>query len=165
MERSFSLLKKSAGYFSMIVPTAVLAQTSYTALRKKILNETTLIDLARLPNESFGSAAGEVKVDTVIVAWSSPHKTKVPTNNLIAYRGYERISSISPTTAHIHGELSMNNVAKAPDYVWPVNTTDFHNVILKKIEGKGVPLDSQVDFCLGLTPYAYSGENCHLFRE
>jgi len=165
MERSFSLLKKSAGYFSMIVPTAVLAQTSYTALRKKILNETTLLDLARLPNESFGSAAGEVKVDTVIVTWSSPHKTKVPTN-LIAYRGYERISSIAPTTAHIHGELSMNNVAKAPDYVWPVNTTDFHNVILKKIEGKGVPLVFLVEFCLGLTPYdKYKGHTEKQIKE
>jgi len=165
MERAFVLLKKSGAYFSMIVPTAVLAQTTYTALRKKILNETTLIDLARLPNESFGSAAGEVKVDTVIVTWSYPHKTKLPTN-LIAYRGYERISSIAPTTAHIHGKLSMNNVAKAPDYVWPVNTTDFHNIILNKIEGKGVPLVSLVEFCLGLTPYdKYKGHTEKQIKE
>ena len=149
----------------MIVPTAVLAQTSYTALRKKILDEAILIDLARLPNESFGSAAGEVKVDTVIVTWSSPHKSKV-TTNLIAYRGYERISSISPKTAHVHGELSMNNVAKAPDYVWPVNTTDFHNVILEKIEEKGIPLVSLVEFCLGLTPYdKYKGHTEKQIKE
>jgi len=165
MERSFSLLKKSAGYFSMIVPTAILAQTSYTDLRKKILYETALIDLVRLPNESFGSVAGEVKVDTVIVAWSFPHKTKVQTN-LLAYRGYERISSISPSTAHIHGKLSMNNMAKAPDYVWPVNTTDFHKAILDKIEDKGVPLASLVDFCLGLTPYdKYKGHTQKQIKE
>ena len=165
MERSFSLLQKSDGYFSMIVPTAVLTQTSYTAMRKKILDETTLIDLARLPNESFGSVAGEVKVDTVIVTWSSRYRTKVPTN-LIAYRGYERIASISPTTAHVHGELSMDNVAKAPDYVWPVNTTDFHNVILEKLEEKGVPLVSLVEFCLGLTPYdKYKGHTEKQIKE
>lgn len=165
MERSFSLLKKSAGYFSMIVPTAILAQTSYTDLRKKILYETALIDLVRLPNESFGSVAGEVKVDTVIVAWSFPHKTKVQTN-LLAYRGYERISSISPSTAHIHGKLSMNNMANAPDYVWPVNTTDFHKAILDKIEDKGVPLASLVDFCLGLTPYdKYKGHTQKQIKE
>jgi len=152
MERSFSLIQKRDGYFSMIVPTALLAQTSYTALRKKILDEATLIDLARLPNESFGSAAGEVKVDTVIVTWSTPHKATKPTN-LIAYRGYERISSITPTTAHVHGQLSMNTVAKAPDYVWPVNTIDSHNAVLEKIENKGVPLISLVEICLGLTPY------------
>lgn len=165
MERAFSMLQKSDGYFSMIVPTAVLAQTSYTALRKKILKEATLIDLARLPNESFGSAAGEVKVDTVIVTWSTPHKTKVSTN-LIAYRGYERISSITPTTAHVHGELSMNNAAKAPDFVWPVNTTDSHNTILEKLEKKGVPLVSLVDFCLGLTPYdKYKGHTESQIKE
>ena len=165
MERSFSLLQKSDGYFSMIVPTAILAQTSYTTLREKVLDEATLIDLARLPNESFGSAAGEVKVDTVIVTWSSPHKTKVPTN-LIAYRGYERIYSITPTTAHVHGELSMNNVAKAPDYVWPINTTDFHNVILEKLEKKGIPLVSLAEFCLGLTPYdKYKGHTEKQIKE
>ena len=152
MERSFSLLQKANGYFSMIVPTAVLAQTSYTALRKKILDEATLIDLARLPNESFGSAAGEVKVDTVIVTWSTPHKVNFPTN-LIAYRGYERIKAITPTSAHVHGKLSLNSVVKDPDYVWPVNTTDSHNAVLEKIELNGVSLVSLVDFCLGLTPY------------
>jgi type I restriction-modification system DNA methylase subunit len=78
MERSFPLLQKVGGYFSMIVPTAVLAQTSYKALRKKILDEATLLGLSRLPNESFGSAAGEVKVDTVIVTWSTPIKPKTP---------------------------------------------------------------------------------------
>jgi type I restriction-modification system DNA methylase subunit/predicted type IV restriction endonuclease len=165
MERSFSLLKTYVGYFSMIVPTAVLAQTSYTALRKKILSETTLLELVRLPNESFGSAAGEVKVDTVIVAWNSPNKTKVLTN-LIAYRGYERIYSISPTTAHIHGKLSMNNMAKPPDFIWPVNTIDFHDVILKKIDGQGVPLVTIVNFCLGLTPYdKYKGHTEKQIKE
>ncbi|MBW1838170.1 MAG: Eco57I restriction-modification methylase domain-containing protein, partial [Deltaproteobacteria bacterium] len=152
MERSFPLLQKVGGYFSMIVPTAVLAQTSYTALRKKILDEATLLGLSRLPNESFGSAAGEVKVDTVIVTWRKPQKPKTPTH-LIAYRGYERISVISQATAHVCGELSMNSVAKAPDYVWPVNTTDAHNIILEKVEKRGVPLVTLVKFCLGLTPY------------
>ncbi|MBN2381328.1 N-6 DNA methylase [bacterium] len=152
MERSFSLLQKADGYFSMIVPTAVLAQTSYTALRKKILNEATLIDLARLPNESFGSAAGEVKVDTVIVTWSTPHKVNFQTN-LIAYRGYERINAITPISAHVHGKLSLNSIVKDTDYVWPVNTTDSHNAVLEKIEANGVPLVSLVEFCLGLTPY------------
>jgi len=152
IERSFSLLRKSKGYFSMIVPTSVLAQSSYAALRKKIIDEASLIDLARLPNESFGSVAGEVKVDTVIVTWSTPHRTEVLTN-LIAYRGYERISSITPKTAHIHGEVSIKNLAKAPDFIWPVNTIDAHNTILDKLESKGVPLETIVDFCLGLTPY------------
>lgn len=152
MERSFFLLKKSVGYFSMIVPTALLAQTSYSALRKKILGESILTDLARLPNESFGSAAGEVKVDTIIVTWNYS-KTRKTLTNLLAYRGYERISKITKETAHVHGTLSIDNIAKAPDYVWPINTTDSHSSILEKIEGKGVPLDSLVKFCLGLTPY------------
>jgi type I restriction-modification system DNA methylase subunit len=152
MERSFSFIQNSDGYCSTIVPTAMLAQSSYSALRKKIMDEATLLELVRLPNESFGSAAGEVKVDTVIVTWVTPRKTEIATN-LIAYRGYERISSIDPATAHVRGELSVNHVAKEPDYIWPVNTTDLHNDLLEKIEEKGNPLISLVDFTLGLTPY------------
>ena len=165
IEKSFSLLHKSDGIFSMIVPTAVLAQMSYTALRKKIQDEATLIDLARLPNESFGSVAGEVKVDTLVVTWSYPHKSTVPTN-LIAYRGYERISSIDPLTAHIQGNLSITKVSKAPDYIWPVNTTDMQNTINEKLEIKGVPLETLVKFCLGLTPYdKYKGHTEEQIKE
>lgn len=165
LEKSFALLQRSGGYFSMIVPTAVLTQTSYTALRKKILDEVSLIDLARLPNEPFGSAAGEVKVDAVIVTWSSPKKTNVPTN-LIAYRGYERISSIAATTAHVNGELSMSKVVNGPDFVWPVNTTDSQSAILRKIEQRGEPLVHLVEFCLGLTPYdKYKGHSQAQIKE
>jgi len=165
IEKSFLLLNKSDGFFSMIVPTAVLAQTSYSALRKKMQDEATLIDLARLPNESFGTTAGEVKVDTLVVTWRYPHKSTVPTN-LIAYRGYERIAAIDPLTAHVHGQLSITNISKAPDYIWPVNTTDIQNAITKKIEKKGVPLNTLVEFCLGLTPYdKYKGHTEKQIKE
>ena len=165
MEVAFSLMRTANAYFSMIVPTAVLAQTSYTEIRKKIINQATLIDLARLPNESFGSSAGKVKVDTVIVTWNTPRKPNVPTN-LIAYRGYERVDLISSKTAHVHGKLSTTDAFGEPDYVWSVNTTDGHNTILRKMEKVGVPLLSLVEFCLGLTPYdKYKGHTEKQIQE
>ena len=50
----------------MIVPTALLSQDSYKGLRKCITDDHKIESLIRLPNESFGEAAGDVKVDTVI---------------------------------------------------------------------------------------------------
>ena len=40
----------------MIVPTALLTQDSYRALRHKIVNNYQINSIARLPNESFGTA-------------------------------------------------------------------------------------------------------------
>ncbi len=60
----------------------------------------------------------------------------------------------------------MSSAAKAPDYVWPINTTDAHNGILEKLEDIGVPLVTLVEFCLGLTPYdKYKGHTPEQIRE
>jgi hypothetical protein len=152
VERSLSLASAEGSFFSMIVPTAVLAQASYTGLRRKILRNTSLTSLVRLPNESFGSAAGEVIVDTVIVTWTKAPKPRKQFE-LIAYRGYERISSIEKSTAHISGTQQISAVSQEPDLVWSVGTTEEHADILAKIEDAGRPLIEFVDFCLGLTPY------------
>ncbi|KAA1173955.1 N-6 DNA methylase [Marinobacter salinexigens] len=165
MEKSFSLIKNESGYFSMIVPTSILSQASYAELREKIINEATLLDIARLPNESFGSAAGEVKVDTVIVTWNTPRKPSVSVN-LIAYRGYERITSITKDAAHVSGKLSVDYLSQSPDFVWPISTTDEQHLVLKKIESEGVQLDTLVEFCLGFTPYdKYKGHTKKQIEE
>lgn len=152
VERGHHVMKAKAGRFSMIIPTSVLASSSYEALRDWILGRSTLVDLARLPNESFGAAAGEVKVDTVIVTTVSPAAREYDVN-VIAYRGYERIGSISPDSAYVSGPLSSATIQRSPQSVWPINATSRHFDLLDKVDGIGSPLTEFVDFCLGLTPY------------
>ena len=67
IERSIDLLNKNK-YFSFIIPSSLLTQESYKELRKLLLAKTTLTNIIRLPNESFGGSAGEVKVDTIILS-------------------------------------------------------------------------------------------------
>ena len=152
VEKALALVNDKSAYFSMIVPTAILAQASYTELRRQIIQNTSLTSIVRLPNESFGSAAGEVKVDTVIVTWTKPSKSRKQFD-VIAYRGYERISSIQETTAHIVGPQDISAISQEPDFIWSVGTTEEHAAVLKKVETAGRPLVDYVDFCLGLTPY------------
>jgi len=152
VEKTFSLLKQEAGYVSIIVPTAVLAQSSYQKLRTSILANSQLRELTRLPNESFGSAAGEVKVDTVILTFKTPSK-KTYNFDVIAYRGYERVNRIDKNSAHISGKQSVKMLTSSKDAAWSVNLTKDHIGIIKKVDKKGEPLVYFVDFCLGLTPY------------
>ena len=67
IEKSLDLINPLNFRFSMIVPTALLTQDSYGALRHKIINNYQIKSVIRLPNESFGSAAGDVKVDNAII--------------------------------------------------------------------------------------------------
>jgi hypothetical protein len=159
LEKSLGLMRSDYGNFSMIVPTAILAQSSYQELRKKILSETSIASLARLPNESFGSVAGKVKVDTVIVTVSKPRLANKKFE-IIAYRGYERINRIVPESAHISGSQTTEAISQPPDYVWSVNTTSEQANLLRKMEQVGEPLNEFVEFCLGLTPYdKYKGHS------
>ncbi|MBI1878420.1 MAG: hypothetical protein HYR94_09370 [Chloroflexi bacterium] len=108
--------------------------------------------IVRLPNESFGASAGDVKVDTVIVVFKekSLQDEKI---EIIAYSGYDRISEIDPTTAHVHGYVEQAVWAKMEDCSWPVNTTESDLTILQKCREKSIPLIECVEFSLGLTPY------------
>lgn len=151
-ERSLGLLRADRGYLSMIVPTAVLAQSSYQTLRRFLLRHAALEELARLPNESFGRAAGEVKVDTVIISLSTPAKADYDFN-IIAYRGYERINKIQPETAHVSGRQHVDALSRADAAVWSVGLTSDQSAILDHMDQVGRPLSEFVEICLGLTPY------------
>ena len=152
VEKSLQLVKQSGFRFSMIVPTALLAQSSYCELRKHILSTFNIEAIARLPNESFGSVAGEVKVDTVIVVIGQRTKVKNGTT-VIGYAGYERISKIDPATAHVYGTIHQERWCRNSDTIWSINTTDIEELILEKCEKNAIALNDCVELCLGLTPY------------
>jgi len=152
VEKSFDLVRKEAGLISLIIPTSILAQSSYQRLRSAILDRTRVEELVRLPNESFGSAAGKVKVDTVIMTLSTPSKRNYDFN-VIAYRGYERIQAIDKRTAYVAGKQNSSLLTESIGSAWPMNLTKFQAKILKKMDKVGKPLTAYVDVSLGLTPY------------
>jgi type I restriction-modification system DNA methylase subunit len=152
IERSLQIVKKSAFRFSMIIPTAFLIQDSYTILRRKIVDGNKIESIVRLPNESFGRSAGEVKVDTAIVVFSETKNSNSRTE-IIGYQGYDRILQIDPSNAKIHSFINQSSWASSNDCVWSFNTQDIENDILLKCEKNSVSLESCTEISLGITPY------------
>lgn len=152
IERTLGICKQRQFAHSMIVPTALLTRESYRALRKMVVDHYRISNIVRLPNESFGAAAGAVKVDTVIFVFQEKSKNATPIQ-IINYAGYERISAIHSSTSHVCASVPQKQWSEPDDYVWSLNTGSGENQILRRIENQTVPLEMCADFCLGLTPY------------
>jgi len=152
LERSLSLVKTSTFRMSMIVPTAVLTQASYKALRKTIIDAYDIANTVRIPNESFGAAAGNVKVDTVILVFE-PKSKEAGSIEVVSYAGYQRITKIDPAKAHVHVTIPRQAWAQPDDFIWALNLGSAEDAILRKCENGSVRLEDCVEFSLGLTPY------------
>jgi len=149
-EKSISLLN-STGYFSFIIPSSILTQDSYSSLRKLILDNTNIINIVRLPNESFGGGAGEVKVDTIILTLNvAEHKNDA---EIITYIGFDRINEISKYNCDHYSYINQDLWNIANPFNFKINVSNEDDQILSVINNNSSPLISCAEFCLGLTPY------------
>lgn len=165
IEHSLNLLRRPNFAFSMIVPTAVIAQDSYKALRERLLDKSHIRQIVRLPNESFGASAGDVKVDTVILVLTDKTASSKETE-IVSYLGYERISEIDSAKAPIHTFINQTKWREQPDCVWAFNSSESDEAILAKCEQNSVRLEECAEFCLGLTPYdKYKGHTQKQIKE
>jgi type I restriction-modification system DNA methylase subunit len=153
------LLLKQKGRLSFIIPSSLLTQSSYKDLRGVLLDNTIVETIVRLPNESFGGSAGEVKVDTIIISISNStfknEKTKI-----IVYKGFERINEISEYNCNISFTINQSRWKEGHDLIFKINTNLKIENLLGKIETNSKHLVECAEFCLGLTPYdKYKGHN------
>lgn len=152
VEKSLTLLRPES-VFSMIVPTAIVAQESYKELRQLVLDSAHVAQMVRLPNESFGAASGDVLVDTVIIVLTGK-KTATQDTEIISYgAGYKRITKIDCAKAPVHTFVDQDKWRHQSDCVWTFNTSEDDRAILAKCQQNTVPLEECAEFCLGLTPY------------
>jgi hypothetical protein len=153
IEKSMRLLRPSKFSFSMIVPTAIVAQESYKSLRQLILERAHIAQMVRLPNESFGAISGDVLVDTVILVLTNDGG-KQPKTEIISYgASYTRINTIDASSAPVHVFADSKRWRQHADCVWAFNAAGSDHDILEKCEANTVTLDQCAEFCLGLTPY------------
>lgn len=149
-EKSISLLN-TTGYFSFIIPSSILTQDSYSNLRKLILDKTNITKIVRLPNESFGGGAGEVKVDTIILTLNiTEYKNDT---EVITYIGFDRISEISKYNCDQHSYISQALWNTEHPYNFKINVSNEDDQILAVINSNSSSLINCAEFCLGLTPY------------
>ncbi|SDQ22520.1 Eco57I restriction-modification methylase domain-containing protein [Flagellimonas zhangzhouensis] len=151
IERSLNLLNKHK-YFSFIIPSSLLTQESYKELRKILLEYTTITNIVRLPNESFGGSAGEVKVDTIILSFKLKVEPRTSAEIYI-YKGFDRINEITTHNADIHFFTNPFDWKKDDSYIFRINVDNKTMEIVEKCEFKTEKLVDCAHFCLGLTPY------------
>jgi len=151
IEKAGNILK-DGGKFSFIIPSSLLTQESYKPLRKQLLSESHIDNIVRLPNESFGGSAGEVKVDTIIFTFTKTTKLKSPVEVLV-YKGFTRINEITILNCDEHSYMDMTLWESDADYIFRININAEISDLMSKIEDGATVLSSCADFCLGLTPY------------
>lgn len=150
IEKSLAIINRRNSWFSMIVPTALLTQESYRELRKSINSIYSIANITRLPNESFGKKAGDVKVDTVIIVITNKGCDHV---EIISYSGYERIHKIIPENALVHRIHKVEEWIDNENSIWSLTFGEISEDIISKCNKNSVSLEKCVDITLGITPY------------
>lgn len=157
-ERGLSLLNQSSANIGFIIPTSFLTQVTYHNLRKKILERYWIRGVVRLPNELFGDAMGNVKVDTCIVIAGTRSNQADLISQVLIYNSFVRKEFIFPGNADKCFILPQNKWFVNPEQIISLSGLEEAS-ILEKIKHISEPLGSVCVFCLGLTPYdKYSGQ-------
>ncbi|MCK4398635.1 MAG: N-6 DNA methylase, partial [Methanophagales archaeon] len=145
IQRSLKILSKS-GMFGFITPSSYLTQSSYTKLRKLILENTWIQKLVRLPDNVFIN----VKAETAIVILE---KNGTGRTSILLYNRAGAISEISKQTCASEKMFSQKNWLNSPGFIFNIFITENIEQLLRKIESASLPLQQFCDFSLGLTPY------------
>jgi len=105
----------------------------------------------------FGEAAGQVKVDTMIICLSNRHQSDNYTD-VLTYSGFNRINDISAETATSHLKVLQSSWSGSRSKVISLSVGTREDKILQKLKIDTIDLETLCEFCLGLTPYdKYAG--------
>ncbi len=148
VERSLQILKQN-GYFGYIIPNSILIQSSYEKLRLKILQEFTIANVVRMPDNVFKN----VKAETVILVLRKGKESKKFKNEIIIFDRKTNLTSFDYQKALEVKSLEQNLWKSEKYYAFNIFTTPQEIIIIQKIESRGIPLHALCDFSLGITPY------------
>jgi type I restriction-modification system DNA methylase subunit len=154
IEMGYGLVKQH-GYLSYINPNSMLLNSSYTKLRKLIVND--IYDIVKLPDNVFEAA----KVETIIFAV----RKEFPNTNLSStvYAKDRVITEVSKEYSIVIDKTSWKDQENCGFNIF-VNKdiTD----ILNKIKDKKEKLGNIADFSLGITPYdKYKGHTEDIIKN
>jgi len=162
IEKAFYLLKQD-GYFSFIIPNSILYNESYRKIRKLLINETTITNIVRLPDNVFSG----VKIETIILVYKKTQKRqKSNTCEVYIYPRNAKIESIQKENCP--DILNIDQATWGSDeYKFLISKDPASNIIINKIEENSIiSLGDICDFSLGLTPYdKYKGHTDQQIKD
>ncbi len=154
IERAYNLLKPN-GLLGFINPNSMLLNSSYTKLRKLIIDE--IYEIIKLPDNVFPDA----KVETILMFLRK--NTYEQNINLILYKRDEKIEFIDVDRVFIKNKIEWK---QTNDKVFNIQTNDQVKIILRKIEVEKKTLSELASFSLGITPYdKYKGHTEELIKN
>jgi len=154
IEKGYELVKDK-GYLSYINPNSMLLNSSYTKLRKLIIDD--LFDLIKLPDNVFEAA----KVETII--YSLQKGVKIDELTAAIYSNSDVISEVSHSLAK---KINKDTWKATEECAFNIYVNQDISNILKKVRGNYPTLGEVADFSLGITPYdKYRGHSEDIIKN
>ncbi|MBO4985308.1 MAG: N-6 DNA methylase [Bacteroides sp.] len=148
-------ITKDGGYLSYINPNSMLINSSYTKLRRLLVED--IYDIVKLPDNVFEDA----KVETIIFAVRKKEKSVKVTATVFPNNSF--ITEIPITAAK---SFEKTEWITQSDCTFNIYVNNDIITLLHKIEGKHEKLGSVADFSLGITPYdKYKGHTEVLIKN
>jgi|18_taG_2_1085343.scaffolds.fasta_scaffold04712_2 type I restriction-modification system DNA methylase subunit len=154
IEKGYDLVRKD-GFLSFINPNSILVNSSYTKIRKLLLDDMTRI--VKLPDDVFEDAT----VETIIFEFRKDYSNdKV---NTIVYNKNEKISYVDDLRTK---EISKENWKQNENWNFNIYVSPEQFELLQKIPSDAVELETIADFTLGITPYdKYKGHSQEIIKS
>lgn len=148
VERAIQLLKKG-GHFGFIIPNSILFNSSYTKMRRLLLEKVDLVKIVRLPDNVFEDA----KVETIILIFKKKDSPRATKTDILIYDREDRVVQVSKETANQKLAVKQSSWEKNENYVFNIFANEEVQEVLKNIEKNTISLIELADFSLGITPY------------
>lgn len=154
IEKGFYLLKDK-GVLSFINPNSILVNSSYTSIRKFLINDMTRI--VKLPDAVFEDAT----VETIIFEFQKNSNQKKL--EAIIYNKNEKLNFIDSSRAKI---IDKESWKQNEDYNFNIFISVEQLQLINRIETNSTKLGEIADFTLGITPYdKYRGHSEHTIKN
>ncbi|MFL1012672.1 Eco57I restriction-modification methylase domain-containing protein [Flavisericum labens] len=154
IEKGFELIK-DGGFLSYINPNSILVNSSYTKIRKLLIDHMTTI--VKLPDGVFKDAI----VETIIFELRKNNNEQFI--KTIVYPKKESISFVDNNLSNDVNRLSWKNTENCN---YNIFVSQEQQNILNKVENDTEQLGDIADFTLGITPYdKYKGHSQELIKS
>jgi type I restriction-modification system DNA methylase subunit len=154
IEKGFELVK-DGGFLSYINPNSILVNSSYTKIRKLLVDHVTTI--VKLPDGVFKDAI----VETII--FELRKNTKERDVKTLIYPKNEHISFIDVGLLEKAERSNWKNTANCN---YNIYVSQEQQIILNKLDKNSRKLGNIADFTLGITPYdKYKGHSQELIKS
>jgi hypothetical protein len=152
-EKALNILSQN-GKFSYIIPNSIISQSSYSLLRKIILDRYHIDSIVRVPDNVFKGVVAESVIIT-IENDISQRKT-----NTAFFGRTDHIDRIDFSQAVLFNEINQKIWEEQKNYYFNIFSAEYDLSLCEKVFEKGIPLEKITRFTLGITPYdKYKGHS------